>query len=188
MECKKINSRAISHSIRLLLVLLSTNTYVWLSKKLITLIIFPHCSLLLGERWLPLVTHVTSAYDLTQFNSTHKVKLIKHIFKVSPKVQLFEVLRNQGVIMWCITWLLPFTQSISPLINLVMLLVLGWLFYHSKNSKPNRLASLFGRKIKDFYLIFELFILPVQYPELVLAIAFVKTFPLLIKMSSLALF
>ena len=39
---------------------------------------------------LPLVTHVTPARDLTQFNSTHGVESIKYIFRVSSKAQLLE--------------------------------------------------------------------------------------------------
>ena len=45
--------------------------------KRTTFTIFSYCSPPLGERWLPLVTHVTPARNLTQFNSTHEVESIK---------------------------------------------------------------------------------------------------------------
>ena len=31
-----------------------------------------------------------------------------------------------------------------------IMLLLDWLFYNSKNSKPNGLTSLFGKKIENF--------------------------------------
>ena len=66
-----------------------------------------------------------------------------------------------------------------PWINLVYLL-LGWPFYNFKSSKPNRSASPFGRKRNRELLVgllvtlSELPIKPSQWPNLVLAKAFVK--------------
>ena len=71
--------------------------------KLITFSISPHCSLLLSELWLPQVIHVSPARDITQFNLSHGVEVIKYIFKISMKTQFFGAPRNQGVITWCIT-------------------------------------------------------------------------------------
>ena len=44
---------------------------------------------------------MTFAGDLIQLNPTPEVKSIAHIFKVSPKVQLFGAPKNRGVITWC---------------------------------------------------------------------------------------
>ena len=42
----------------------------------------------------------------------------------------------------------PYSGWASPPINLVISLILDWPFYNSKSFKPNRLASLFGQKIR----------------------------------------
>ena len=67
-----------------------------LNIKSITFIIPLYCVSPSGKRWLPLVTHVTFACDLIQFNSIYGIELIKHIFKISLKAQLFGALKNQG--------------------------------------------------------------------------------------------
>ena len=68
-------------------------------------------------------------------------------------------------------------------------MLLGWLFYNSKSSKPNRSASPF--KWKNRILLFissKLFIPPVQWPDLVLDRALVGILLPPTKMSSLELF
>ena len=89
------------------------------------------------------------AHDLIQFNSTDGVELIKHIFRVSPKTQLFGALRNQGIITRRITWLLLSTLSIPPPVQPSLLV--SWPFYNSKSSIPNRSASPFERKNKKTF-------------------------------------
>ena len=78
----------------------------------------------------------------------------------------------------------------SPLINLVCLL-LGWPFHNSKSSKPNGSASLFGRRnrwtLATFELSSELPIPRLQWPELVVAVALVRTLLLPAKISPLEL-
>ena len=77
----------------------------------------------------------------------------------------------------------------SPLVQ--PSLVVGWPFYNSKSSKRNKLASPFERKNKKtfstFELLSELHILLVQWPDLVLAVALVRTPAPPVKMSLLAL-
>ena len=74
-----------------------------------------------------------------------------------------------------------------PSINLVYLL-LSWLFYNSKSSKPNTSASPFGRRNRRLLVSSsELSIPLVQWPDLVLARVLIGTFFLPTKMSSLKL-
>ena len=56
----------------------------------------------------------------------------------------------------------------SPSINLVCLL--GWPFYNSKSSIPNKSVSLFGRKTENFW-----FTQPLQWSDLVLAKTLIET-------------
>ena len=69
--------------------------------------------------------------------------------------------------------------------NLVCLL-LDWLCYSSQSSKPNESAKLFGRKNKRLLVgllitLLELPTLPLQWPELVLARAFIGALISLVK-------
>ena len=131
---------------------------------------------------------MTLAHDLIQFNSAYGVELIAHIFRVFPKAQLFAALRNQGGITWCkrnffrLRWAFSLNQPS---------LIVGWPFYNSKNSKPNRSASQFGRRNKKtfntFELLSELPIPPVPWPDLVFAVALVGSFSPPVKMDLLPL-
>ena len=76
-----------------------------------------------------------------------------------------------------------------PLINLIVLLVLNWLFYNSKNFKLNRFANLFKRRKRFLNFLRALIRAPylAQWLNLLLAILFFKTFSLAAKTSLLAL-
>ena len=86
------------------------------------------------------------------------------------------------------TWLFLFTLSI-PFDQPSW--IVGWLFYNSKGSKPNRLASPFGKRnrrtLATFELLSELPIPPSQWPDLVVDGALVRTLRPTVKMSSLEL-
>ena len=71
-------------------------------------------------------------------------------------------------------WASPFVHPV------VLVLLLGWPFYNFKSSKPNKSASLFGRKNRRLLVgllvtLSELSTPPLQWPDLVLAEVFVKT-------------
>ena len=71
------------------------------------------------------------------------------------------------------------SRWVFPSINLVCLL-LGWPFYNSKSSKPNRSTSPFGRRSRKLLVgllvtLSELPILPLQWLDFMLAEALVKT-------------
>ena len=100
------------------------HNYVWLSKSFLikTLILSPFD---LSQEPL----HLTWLLMwLLQPNSTRKVELIEHLFRVYPKAQLFGVPNHRSAITWRDTWLRLFTLSNLPQFNLVVLVALGWPF------------------------------------------------------------
>ena len=131
--------------------------------KPITFTISSHFSPLHAERWLLLLTYVTPARDLTQFNSTHRVELIKLIFRIFPKVQLFEVPRNQGVITWyiydffCSHWVSFFDQPSS--IASTRLTILQF-----QKLQTQRVSPLVRKKIKKDFSYFSKALDRAPYP------------------------
>ena len=122
--------------------------------------------------------HVTSPRDSCKwylYNSTQFAELsqLNNSLRFCWKQNFFGVPKIRSVSTWHITWLFPFTLNIAfdqPSI------LLGWLFYNSKSFKPNGSASPFRRKNKRLLVTsLEFFILPVQWPDLMLANVFVKT-------------
>ena len=96
----------------------------------------------------------------------------------------FEVLKIHNVSMWCITWLFLFMLRIF--LNQSNIFVTSWLFYNSKSSKPNKSSSLFERQNKRLLIgllviLSELLSSPLQWPEFVLARAFIGAFFSLMK-------
>ena len=102
----------------------------------------PHLRLTLKQFWLnpylsSLLTlvktktstpHVTFHMTFLQLSSTCRVESIKHLFRAYPKAKLFGMPNHRSIIIWCNTQLWPFKLSISPRINLVVLLALSWPF------------------------------------------------------------
>ena len=110
----------------------------------------------------------TQFAELSQLNTSLRF-CQKHNFFKAPKICNISTSRT--------TWLFPFTPSIffdQPSV------LLAWPFYNSKSFKPNASASLFGRRSRRLWVgllvtLSELFTLPSQWPDLVVAKVFVET-------------
>ena len=95
------------------------------------------------------------------------------------KVSSCDVSRN----FFCSRWAFPPVQSS---------LLIGWPFYNSKSSKPNKSGNPVEKKIKrllgTFELLSEFLILLMQWPDLVFAVVLIRTLLLSVKMRLLTLF
>ena len=130
--CRMINSRAIPLE-NLLAFSLTTNPHLRLTLEKFwfknSYLFFPF---ILGKQE---PVHLMWLFTwLFFFNSTQGVESIKHLFKIFSKAQLFGAPNICSFIIWPGTWLLLFTLSILPPINLVELLALGWSFTKSLQS------------------------------------------------------